>query len=607
MSRRMLGWVIVALALAAGSGEAEGKKAKEVMRAVDVTVDYRAEWDMDTGSGRGQGELKIKFEGRMGLNEGFSSTAYGLPAMLLPYAIEAMHASYEYKETVKQQDPPEGCPDLVEKYEATGSVDLPLVPGPGSLLVYYPGSIMKGKGVWKHVPADQKELMVDRYEMVLPGKSIKAPGRKRPANECKFKDAERKVELGPVSVAFLMDSGKMTGKRSWRASAKGVTPAFQVAVSDLPAKFNKKPYEPVKKDDGEVGYSLSWTIDEAAAVDIERKVEGEWRVLTDDLREVVAGERIELRGVVMPKKKDPKKGRWTVGEGGDGAVKEFKASQKQGGPVRLGEGDLGGQIVTFHWYRDGPGKVSYRVTVDDRQLEKEVEFRVKEPSYDVSWEIGAGTRMVGEMRNEDLPLFRKWPGANWPPTKPGYGKEGLGGKLAGLQFDGILFTARNADESEMPGKTQWVQLIGESQVYCEGIDCSKPCSNQGLDHLYPCAVNESFFDAPAMPTKNLDAKTTQWKVEMAFELYVMFKPKAAKSQWVTVKRIDWRWTGMIYRDAVTDGWKMDPTVTSWPGKGSDRPDAGDDPSVQATYPSAVDEDEYPEWSKNSASFKCTGG
>jgi len=585
---------IALLALTAGPGPVEGKKPEPVTKAVRVTGSYKAEWEKDIGSVKSKGRLTINIDGRLGLNKGFSSASYGLPAVLLPYAIENARAEYDFEQTVTQANPPEGCPGLLEEYRAKGRVDLPVVPGPGSLLIFNTSGIMKDKRVWRLIPAAKKELMIDRYELVLPGKEIEASGKKRPRSKCLFKGASRKIKLGSISVSAPVDGGQMKGKRSWSAKANGLLPTFQIGVSLLPAKLKKKPYSPEKKDDGEVSYSLRWDIKEAAAVEIERRVKGKWHVLTEALKDVVAGERIELRGVVLPKRKDPRRGTWTVGDAEQpSAVKRFDARQgqpKQGRPIYLADNDLNTQIVRFHWFKRGRHKVAYRATVDGSELEKEVVFTVKKPEYTVSWEIGDASRMVKRIDGTTLPLFKKWSRSSWPPTRPHYGKEGLGGKISGLQFDGILFTARNESKDTMPGKTQWVQLIRDTQISWEGGDKTAPCSSEGLDHLYPCAVNESFFDAPAIPTNHLGAATTGKKVEMVFKLYVMFKPRAAGSEWVTVKRIDWRWTGMINK--IGSAWEKDPSVTSWSGKGG------------ASPPTSADDDTYPEWSQNSAGFRC---
>ena len=47
-----------------------------------------------------------------------------------------------------------------------------------------------------------------------------------------------------------------------------------------------------------------------------------------------------------------------------------------------------------------------------------------------------------------------------------------------------------------------------------------------LDKVYPCARNESFFDAPGIPFNNANEKGYQsWRVIDDFELYIMYRPK----------------------------------------------------------------------------------
>jgi hypothetical protein len=566
---------------------APAPEAKEMLTA---TVYFRIEWDDDRGDTINKGFLDVNIRGRLRLNPEFTPTEEKMLMAMVPYKAENMRAVYRYRQEITQRKPPEGCPALLAEYSGNGVASLKPVPGPGNLMIHTLGDLVKGAGIQAYLPAEARGKMNNHYEFFLAAEKEEMRGRKRDRNRCEFQEASITVPVGAIGIRFLMrDGGGMEGQRRWSSRMGALTPDFQVRVSDLPADMERQSFQP-ENSGGPVDYELEWTIEEGAFLELQRRVKGEWKFLTDDLKEVAVGERVELRGIILPGDRAPQATRWTV-DGNDNRnhVKEFKAGDDRGEAVALKEGDLGQRTVQFHWYRGETGRVGCSADFDGKSYEAEAVFTIEKPDFDVSWTESPDSHF-GELTGGNPALRDRWPRDNWPPRIPNYAGEGLAGDLSGLEYNGILFTARNT--SSLKGEIQWVQLITETQTIWDAQGEHAPDTQTGLDHSYPCAVGESFYDAPAIPASGVEDKDyTSWKVTMEFELYVMFKPDredGGEPQWVPVKRVEWGWEGMVTRPATGVPFEKD---------FSREPVAGG-----MGEPTAEDADRYPEWTRNSAGF-----
>jgi hypothetical protein len=153
-------------------------------------------------------------------------------------------------------------------------------------------------------------------------------------------------------------------------------------------------------------------------------------------------------------------------------------------------------------------------------------------------------------------------------------------------------------ESETPGETQWVQLVQDEQKIDTFTErgASTP-SGKELDKVYPCARNDSFFDAPGIPFNNANEKGYQsWRVIDDFELYIMYRPKGnnksetEKNEWVPIKLIKWSWGGEIRRNSSESDWYInDSSDSPRLDGGTLEPHGENEPKVQDT-------EEYPTWS-----------
>jgi hypothetical protein len=168
-----------------------------------------------------------------------------------------------------------------------------------------------------------------------------------------------------------------------------------------------------------------------------------------------------------------------------------------------------------------------------------------------------------------------------------------GNVIKGLEYNGILFACE--PQSDIPGETQWVQIIDDCQRIQEtdsaGRERKTPPIDQnckkGLDMAYPCARGNSFYDAPAIPSSTFAENETYFRSRMTFDLYFMFKPKKELSEWVPLKLINWKWDG----DVQKIGGEWEPAYChNFVPKKKEFKENGEDPTV-------ADATEYPLWNQ----------
>jgi hypothetical protein len=259
--------------------------------------------------------------------------------------------------------------------------------------------------------------------------------------------------------------------------------------------------------------------------------------------------------------------------------------------IKLKKEDLQKPEIEFYWFKGEKGNVKYSTTVDGKEYSKEVEFTIRKPEYTVKWKNSPDNHF-GVMEGGNPSLRDQWPTEN--RVDPKYtGALGKGKALEGLQYNGILFYCET--ESDIAGETQWVQIIKNCQVIEEtdstgqsrktgSIDenCEK-----GLDKVYPCARNNSFYDAPGIQINTFLENRTYFRSRMTFDLYLMFKPEGEGNQWIPLKKIDWMWDGDVRK---TGGVWEPANDHSFVPKNKEYKGEGEDPTV-------TDATEYPIWDK----------
>jgi hypothetical protein len=341
---------------------------------------------------------------------------------------------------------------------------------------------------------------------------------------------------------------------------------------------------------------VSWDFGKVATLQIsywDRDLK-DWVKIDDDPVDITAGEKVKLKAKVLPEDRDPKKGDWVIdGNNNENYIKEFKVSddQEKSEVIKLKKEDLQKPEIEFYWFKGEKGTVKYSTTVDGKEYSKEVEFTIRKPEYTVELDNRPDNHF-GVTTGGDPKLRDQWPPEN--RVKPKYkGKLGDGEVVEGLEYNGILFSCKS--ESGIQGKTQWVQIIENCQRIQETGSDGQPRKTppidenckKGLDKVYPCARNNSFYDAPSIPTSSFPENRTYFRVRMTFDLYLMFKPEGEGNEWIPLKKIDWKWDA----DVQKTGEKWGPAKAhSFIPKNKDVKLEGEDPTV-------TDATEYPIWNQ----------
>ena len=601
----------------------EDQQPKKTM-PIQATVSV--DWDIDNGGTRNQGSMTLRMQGTAHLAEGVSVMDEAAPpGFFITYAAKGVEVSYTYSETITQEHPPRGCPALMAEYQGSGGFTLEEVNSAmtSGLNIRKMGSLLP-KEALAFVPAEAKEMMIDYYDFFALAMKQKVQGRKRGSNDCNFQPATKEFNPGALTIRFrITDEGKMEGSREWSVSKNSGRPTFGLRLSDLPSKMERRPLVPEPDGGGDVTYTVDWAFGEVDPhVQIQRK-EGEYWVplLGDKPVEVTAGEKMELRGVVLPEEQDPGTGEWVIsGEGGSGGkmyIKKYQASHEKGEVKYLDpKNDLNTPEVLFYWVDEGTGTVEYKTTADGKPLQESVEFEVKKPKFAFLMnaapsnrfgliEMGEGsggkecckpTLTDDQQRAEDefnakceqlerdlAELIERngtWEIRN---TKPKIIQQmiDLGCTPRGVQYEGITFTA--TPQEGPPGKVRFVQLLSRTIMEeFEGEQSSSSLSNV-LDGCYPYPKNISeyaTFDAPGF--NDLGGNSYKGRL-YEFEMYLLYMPNGDGNEWIPLKKAPWRWGAGI---RCVDG-KCDEDSAA---------------SVIPMSGEADDCSEYPEWDECSASY-----
>lgn len=567
---------------------ADNQQPKETM---PVQVKVSVNWDIESGGSRSEGSMTMRLRGTANLAEEVSVMEPIAQGVMITYGAGGVGGQYTYSETVTQKHPPEGCPELLAEYQANGGFTLEEVTSAmtSGLNIRRVASMIP-KEMLQYVPAEAKEMMIDYYDFFAVARKQQVQGRKRGWNDCDFVADEKEFNPSGLTIRFqITEDGEMTGQRRWSVGQDAGNPSFSIRVSDLPQKMERRALVPEPNDGGDVSYAVNWHFGEVDPyVEIQRK-EGEfWVPLSGDGPvEVIAGEKMELRGVVLPEEKDPKEGEWTInGEGDTGGkmyIKKYHAAHGEGEVEYLDpEQDLKNPEVTFFWVDEGTGTVEYKTTAG-KKLEESVEFDIKKPQFAFHTEASPhnmfGTLNVGEDHPPDECCKRELSAeeqravddlereckrlkdqlASLDPHNPldqttkkdNLTNEwnALGCTLEGIQYQGISFIAEPQDD--ISGEVQFVQLLSRSKMLeFEGETTYDRISNV-LDGCYPYPKNISYYatlDAPAFSAKG----ATSYEVrQLDFEMYLMFRPDGDGNEWVPLKKVVWIWAGAIRCDYGT--------------------------------------------------------
>jgi hypothetical protein len=578
-------------------------KGAEPEEVLSTDVQVSVEWDIDQGNTTNKGHVTLNITGSMQLDRTHTKEVKGKSSSFYPFPIYNPHSivvQYAYAESLI--DKKKGtCPPLAAEYIGHGTFTLsgdPYSKARAQLYIRRLASLIPGidqMGALKDMPGvPDKSAFCDYYEFFAGGPGVTIPGRIR-GSDCLYKSTEKDLSICKLAIRFqIPDDGQMKGAREWSTKTETGAPPLKITLSDLPASMNQAPFDPENKP-GDVTYRVTWSFGETDLVllFIKRNVNGNWVDVeeNEELSKVVVGEKVELRGVILPAEKDPKKGEWVIdGNNNKNYLKKYKVTEDhtQSEVIPLHGDDLRQSEIKFYWFKGKKGNVSYSTKVEGEDYSKEVEFTIRNPEYAVKCTSNVANHF-GIITNGDTSLLNQWPDSN--RVKYEYkGKIGETKTLEGLEYNGILFSCM--PESDIPGNTQWVQLIENCQFIRwdeKGVSFVTPpieknCKT-GLDLVYPCALNNSFYDAPAIPASVFPDYYTLFRVIMSFDLYLMFKPKGEENEWAPLKKIAWKWAGGV--EKVGGKWEPRGMFSFVPYK--------KEFAVEGEEPTVTDATEYPLW------------
>lgn len=611
--------LLVALLLIPVAARAADDQQPKKTMPIQVTVDVR--WDVDGGASRNKGSMTMRLNGTAKLSEEMSvMDPSAPPGTMITYSADGVGGNFTYSETVTQEHPPEGCPELMAQYDGNGYFTLEQVTSAmtSGLNIRKVGSMIP-KEMLQFVPAEAQDMLIDYYDFFAVAKKQKVHGRKRGWNDCNFVEDEKEVSPSQLTIRYrITDDEKMTGRRRWSVKGSSGAPSFTIRISDLPERMERRQLVPEPGDGADVTYAVSWNFGEVEPyVEIQRREGNAWvPLLGGDGGEVIVGEKMELRGVVHPEEKDPKKGTWSIsaegGSGGETHIKKYNARHQKGEVEHLDSDDLGTSELLFYWVDEGTGRVEYTTKAGTKDLNESVEFEIKKPQFAFYTEAKPrndfGTLNPGESHpageccvrvlsaeeqkesddieaeckrlKERLESLDPNNALQQTTDKPNLLQQwnALGCEPEGIQYQGISFIAEPQDEIADSGEVQFVQLLSRSAMLeFEGETTYDRVSNV-LDGCYPYPKNISYYATLDQPGFSAKGGTSFEVRTLDFEMYLMFRPDGDGNEWVPLKRAVWSWAGAIRCD----------NGTCWEEK---------DEAVIPTSEQVPDHSKYPEWTQ----------
>jgi len=405
-------------------------------------------------------------------------------------------------------------------------------------------------------------------------------------------DKDGKKTEGSVVIHFGLNgselkSGSNRGHISW--TSEELEYGFQYQ------SFMGIKYEP--PESGDVKYKASWYFGEPPpAIEIHREVNGKWIDITNETVPVVVGEKIKIRGIIIPEDKDPGGGKWTLdgqGQTADGSgqnyIKRYEAHFREGGRVLPLE-KFDTPELEFYWVDGGTGEAQYTIHSNGDEISAWTNFEIQKPNYKVIITASQKNNIGNPNRGEKLEESNCLGKGAYDSAQP---------TDWFLQYQGIHFKAENLDQATIEGEEQWVQILEEESCFWKYDDDNivRSLITEALDVCYPYESGSRAMDAPAIKLGNSkeeplqqvrkDGVTIELRVARKTQknrMYLMFKSALPESEWVPLKVVNWTWNGQSdYNES--EGWK-DFTYL--------HPDG----VIEPDEPVAMDTAQYPEWEKN---------
>ncbi len=270
----------------------------------------------------------------------------------------------------------------------------------------------------------------------------------------------------------------------------------------------------------------------------------------------MVGQKISLSGLTQPCGLTVSSRSWTLP---GTLVKSYSQAEATAGTAALSNADLSGGTVGYYWIAGGTENVSYTATFGVVSLSASTTFNVQRPAAMLLCLTTTNSPAV----NCDDPGFngglelhfgsRASPGISWTGTvtTPLCGS----GSIACTQ----LINEYRHQTLAAGGKTQTVSSSG---AYV--LD-----NKLGIQYDGSAAIGDSDTQASSKsdtPGSRL-AGTIQKSASDSFQLYLMYHPSGADSIRVTLREVDWNWSGKC---TLNGTWSMDA-----PGNASVDPPSSD--------------------------------
>jgi len=353
-----------------------------------------------------------------------------------------------------------------------------------------------------------------------------------PAPDPEYFKMQGRQNLG-FFAAKTIDTSGMWGSYTWNTNTLPFMPySLDPAVWDycgnvrFSSSFVEMPGENIK-------IRVSWRFGKVKPI---LQIWREGKDITDETEEVLVGEKIELKAVVLPETATIQRGEWEKIPGDP--IEDFVVGGERGYIDKLEEAELKKPEVKFHWW-DGKDNltVKYSAVVDGKKLEAKANFVVKEPKIKLKSEVPDGDFTIGEVTyREDKEEIVTRDELIYDPPSENYT---------------IKFT-HDPLPNEFPGETQYVQLVhtdARNEKHKEALNPCLELNKKGLDKKYPYSPGPEATDAPGVPVTYMDLTI---EVNHHYEMYLMFKPEGEGSIFVPLRVMDWDWIGIAKRKSILD-------------------------------------------------------
>jgi hypothetical protein len=625
---------------------AQATETQQIKKSMPIRVTLNVTWKVRSGETLNRGAMNLIISGTAKLDQNWSMMDDSAPpGSFVTYSAEGITCHYTYREKISQDHPPKGCEPVLAEYHGGGSFNLEKINTAMSsgLNIRKLGSLIP-REMLAFAPPEAKDVMVDYYDFIAVAKKQRVHGRKRGYNECNYISDTKEINPARIVIRYrIADDGSMTGKRRWRARGNSGAPPLQVRISNLPGTMERKPLKPAPERNGDVTYAVKWTFGELKpVVRIERHEGNYWIPLSpDEPMEVTVGEKMELRGIVLPEEKDPKKGRWVIkGDRDSGRrkmfIKKYDASANRGRVLYLDpDKDLTKSEVNFYWVDCGNGTARYKTMTDGKQLEEAIKFRVKKPKFVFRVEAdphntygpmtlalsssekfpeqktdccGKGSRCNRNQLQEELEKKKREQEARKKESRSKQDKlddpnSGLNQEEKAALNKAIIDLSNKIKENQAEierleeeikncnpiGVQYLIKFFAEPQDNIHGkVQFVQLATQEGiglsLDGCYPYPKNipnneYATLDMPGFATSFATAGGKSYKKFcFDFNMYLMFRPDGEGNEWVPLKKADWPWCGAI---RCSNGECAEDTTAAVIPKSGVAPDCG----------------VYPEWNK----------